>query len=100
MVALAPTASKADEGFRVYIGPADQRPYYYREDYPRYRYASWQEKVTDLMQRASLIVAIAGATEGLIWEIDRIISLGLRSKLVLLLPPVPVRQLADRLLAL
>jgi hypothetical protein len=37
LVALAPTGSKADEGFRVYTGPADQRPYY-REDYPRYRY--------------------------------------------------------------
>ena len=38
LVALMPTGSKADDGFRVYIGPADQRPYYYREDYPRYRY--------------------------------------------------------------
>jgi hypothetical protein len=38
LVALALTGSKADEGSRVYIGPADQRPYYYREDYPRYRY--------------------------------------------------------------
>jgi hypothetical protein len=35
LVALAPTGSKADESFRVYIGPADQRPYYDREDYPR-----------------------------------------------------------------
>ena len=38
LAALAPTQSRADEGFRVYIGPPDQRPYYYREDYPRYRY--------------------------------------------------------------
>jgi hypothetical protein len=38
LVALAPAGSKADEGFRVYIGPADQRPYYDHEDYPRYRY--------------------------------------------------------------
>jgi hypothetical protein len=38
LVTLAPSDSKADEGFRVYIGPADQRPYYYSEDYPRYRY--------------------------------------------------------------
>jgi hypothetical protein len=39
LVALAPAESKADDGFRVYIGPAYQqeRPYY-REDYPRYRY--------------------------------------------------------------
>lgn len=38
LVASVSTQSKADEGFRVYIGPADQRPYYYREDYPGYRH--------------------------------------------------------------
>jgi hypothetical protein len=40
LAVLAPAESKADDGFRVYIGPAYQqeRPYYYREDYPRYRY--------------------------------------------------------------
>lgn len=34
LVALAPAESKADEGFRIYIGPAYQqyRPYYYGED--------------------------------------------------------------------
>jgi len=32
LVALAPAVSKADEGFRIYIGPD------HREDYPRYRY--------------------------------------------------------------
>jgi hypothetical protein len=38
LAALVPTQSRADEGFRVYIGPPDQKPYYYPEDYPRYRY--------------------------------------------------------------
>ena len=38
LAAFAPTGLQAEEGFRVYIGPADQRPYYYGEDYPRYRY--------------------------------------------------------------
>jgi hypothetical protein len=38
LITLAPTGSKAAEGFNVYIGPAYQRPYYYREDYPRYRH--------------------------------------------------------------
>jgi hypothetical protein len=40
LIAMAPTQSKADEGFQVYIGPSYQRydPYYYRDDYPRYRY--------------------------------------------------------------
>jgi hypothetical protein len=43
LVAFAPTGSKADEGVRVYIGPADQRPYYYREDYRRYHYRHPEE---------------------------------------------------------
>ena len=38
LIAMSPAQSKADEGLRVYIGPPDQRPYYYRDDYPRYRY--------------------------------------------------------------
>jgi hypothetical protein len=40
LVVLTPAKSKADEGFRVYIGPAysKDRPYYYREDASRYRY--------------------------------------------------------------
>ena len=44
LIALAPSQSKADDGFRIYIGPGDQqyRPYYYGEDswrYRRYRHA-------------------------------------------------------------
>jgi hypothetical protein len=57
---------------------------------------SWQENVTDLIQRASMIVAIVGATHGLFWEIDKVMSLGLRWKLVLLLPPVPIWELRWR----
>ncbi len=38
LMALAPTESKADDGFRVYVNPGYQqvRPYYYGDD--RYRY--------------------------------------------------------------
>jgi hypothetical protein len=38
LIALVPTESKADDGFRVYVSPAYQPegPYYYRDD--RYRY--------------------------------------------------------------
>jgi hypothetical protein len=38
LIALAPTESKADDGFRVYVNPGYQqvRPYYYGDD--RYRY--------------------------------------------------------------
>jgi hypothetical protein len=39
LFAWAPTQSKADEGFRVYVDPGYQeyRPYYYGEDSWRYR---------------------------------------------------------------
>jgi hypothetical protein len=38
LIALAPTESKGDDGFRVYVNPGYQqdRPYYYGDD--RYRY--------------------------------------------------------------
>ena len=38
LMSLAPTESKADDGFRVYVNPGYQqdRPYYYGDD--RYRY--------------------------------------------------------------
>ena len=38
LIALAPTQSKADDGFRVYVDPGYQqyRPYYHGDD--RYRY--------------------------------------------------------------
>jgi hypothetical protein len=55
-------------------------------DYVTYR--SWQEDATDLMRRASMIVVIVGATEGVGWELDTIMRLGFRTKLVLLLPPM------------
>lgn len=58
--------------------------------------SSWREKVTELMQRASMIVAIAGGTQGLAWEIDTIVRLGLVSKFVLLLPPVDMQELEAR----
>jgi hypothetical protein len=63
-------------------------------DYPSE--ASWEEHVTELMLRASMIVAIAGRTYGLSWEIDRIVRLGLVSKLVILLPPGDFRALNTR----
>ena len=42
LVALTPTGSKADDGFRIYVNPGYQqvRPYYYGDDrYRYYRYA-------------------------------------------------------------
>jgi hypothetical protein len=48
LIALAPTDSKADDGFRIYISPGypQYRPYYYGDDrYRHYRHADefrWQ----------------------------------------------------------
>ena len=58
--------------------------------------ASWQEKATDLMHRASIIVMIAGATSGLVWEIETILRLGFRSKIMLLFPPIAIEDLERR----
>ena len=62
--------------------------------------SSWQQKVTELVQDAAMIVVVAGGTEGLAWEIDTIAKLGLVWKLVLLLPPVRVQELQARWQAL
>jgi hypothetical protein len=57
---------------------------------------TWQQKATDLMQQASIIAAIVGQTGGFLWEINTIIQLGFKSKLVLLLPPVETENLSVR----
>src|SRR5262249_33472274 len=62
--------------------------------------SSWHQKVTELIQQAAMIVVVAGGTEGLAWEIDTIARLGSLWKLVLLLPPVGVRELQTRWQAL
>jgi hypothetical protein len=62
--------------------------------------SSWHQKVTELIQQAAMIVVVAGGTEGLAWEIDTIARLGSLWKLVLLLPPVGVRELQARWQAL
>jgi hypothetical protein len=58
--------------------------------------AEWQAKATDLMRAASIIVATVGRTEGFVWEIEQILSARLRSKLILLLPPVGAKQARAR----
>jgi hypothetical protein len=57
---------------------------------------TWQQKATDLMQQASIIAAIVGQTEGFLWEVNTIIELGFKPKLVLLLPPVKTENLRTR----
>jgi hypothetical protein len=56
----------------------------------------WQRIAIASMQRASIIVAIAGNTQGLIWEIETIVKLGFGQKLVLLFPPTRTDELRRR----
>lgn len=58
--------------------------------------AEWQRKAIESMQKASIIVAIAGKTHGLLWEIETIMTLGFGRKLVLLLPPARMEELRNR----
>jgi hypothetical protein len=57
---------------------------------------SWQEKAIKLMHEASIIAAVVGCAQGLIWEINAIIKFGLKSKLVLVMPPVGAEDLRTR----
>jgi hypothetical protein len=56
----------------------------------------WQQKVEQLMLAASLIVIVLGRTEGLAWELGKIIELRLVRKLVVLFPPTSVGELQLR----
>lgn len=58
--------------------------------------SEWQNRVIELMQQASLVVAIAGKTGGLAWEIDALVNHGFVSKFVLLLPPVDRQEIQAR----
>ena len=40
--ALTPTGSKADDGFRVYIGPSNPQPQYAPDDYDYQRYREYR----------------------------------------------------------
>jgi hypothetical protein len=58
--------------------------------------SAWQQKVMESIHEAAMIVVVAGGTHGLAWEIDTIARLGALWKLVLLLPPVGIKELQAR----
>ncbi len=58
--------------------------------------STWREKAIQMMQDATMIVVVAGATPGLAWEIETIVSLGAIRKLVIVLPPVSEEELQTR----
>lgn len=57
---------------------------------------TWKKKAKYLMQQASIIVAVIGENEGFLSEINEIVELGCKSKLVLLLPPIKAQDLRAR----
>ncbi|MDQ3765288.1 MAG: succinylglutamate desuccinylase/aspartoacylase family protein [Actinomycetota bacterium] len=57
----------------------------------------WQQKVEQLMLSASIIVLVLGRTEGLAWELKKIIELDLIRKLVVLFPPIQLGVSGDLL---
>lgn len=58
--------------------------------------SSWQDQASELMRQASMIVAVAGQTEGLVWEINEILRQEFLSKFLLLFPPVESQELEAR----
>ena len=46
---------------------------------------SWQQTVLEMLERSSLVLARVGASPGVLWELDRVLSLTQRSKVVLLI---------------
>jgi hypothetical protein len=52
----------------------------------------WQRKVEELMAAASLIIVVVGRTEGLAWELRKIIELRLVHRIIVLFPPLQVKH--------
>jgi hypothetical protein len=77
------------EGKLVPLGAA-------RDFVPNDKNDPWKKHAADLMQKASIIVAVIHQTDGFLWEINTIVALGFKSKLVLLLPPIKAQDLVAR----
>jgi hypothetical protein len=58
--------------------------------------SGWRQRAMELMRDAAMIVVVANGTSGLAWEVDTIAGMNLASKLVVLLPPVPLEELQAR----
>ena len=55
---------------------------------------SWQQTVFDMLRRSSLILARVGASPGVQWELDQVLSLAQRSKVLVLVLGSPKDQAA------
>jgi hypothetical protein len=57
---------------------------------------TWQQQVEPLIGESAFIVVELGRTEGLAWEISKIMELDLFSRLIIVLPPIPETDLRLR----
>jgi hypothetical protein len=57
----------------------------------------WQNRVTDWMQEAQVIVVVMGRSESLVWELRRIREMGYLQKTVVLFPPTSLSEQRARL---
>jgi hypothetical protein len=55
---------------------------------------SWQRTVLDMLRRSSLVLARVGASPGVQWELDQVLSLAQRSKVLILVLGSPKDQAA------
>lgn len=55
---------------------------------------SWQQTVLDMLRRSSLVLARVGASPGVQWELDQVLSLAQRSKVLILVLGSPKDQAA------
>lgn len=56
----------------------------------------WQEEVIQLVQRSQLVVMIVGSTQGLLWEVRKMVELDMPEKLLLAFPPLETEELKRR----
>jgi hypothetical protein len=57
---------------------------------------TWQEQIVHWMMQAQVIAVVLGRTDGLAWEISKIIELGLWERTVLVFPPISHSELRRR----
>lgn len=66
----------------------------------QFSHEEWQQRVSELTDKARFIFLTLGRSEGLVWEIRRIRDLGYLHKTVMLVPPVARRERRRRLAVL
>lgn len=56
----------------------------------------WQARIEELSSSSSMLLVILGRTEGVLWEIRRIVASGLLTRTVVVFPPVQGDELQSR----